>query len=196
MIEHNVKQFFYRQTLDIVISHSPTSGQKEQKQNKEEKQNHNSTQCRTPSPLHNVSLRRGVSATILQDYNTRQVTYGLRLSHWLESISTTSLRSLLTHVHCEWVMLPVFSFPLVIPVWGDEDGLGAADGWRIGYQRSQSESGAPQQPLCSPSRLLPLRALEDFSPGTGCHFHHVTWGEGGRSERQPLTSRLPGVSLF
>lgn len=63
----------------------------------------------------------------------------------------------------------------MLPVGGDEDGLRAADDRGISHQWSQSESGAAQQRLCSAGRLIPLRALEDFSPGTSrCHLHHVT----------------------
>lgn len=59
------------------------------------------------------------------------------------------------------------------PVWGDEDGLWAADAGRIGHERSQSQTGAAQQRLRSPGHLVPLR-LKHVRPGSSCsHLHHV-----------------------
>lgn len=60
-----------------------------------------------------------------------------------------------------------------VPVWGDEDGLWAADAGRIGRERSQSQTGAAQRALRSPGRLVPLR-LKHVHPGSSCsHLHHV-----------------------
>lgn len=101
------------------------------------------------------------------------------LSHWLESTSTSFFMSLMIHVHGVCIeQSPWLMCVLVVPVWGNQDGLGAADGWRVWYQRSQSESRAAQQRLGR--FLLRLWALKHFWPWT-CHLHHVTWGQRWRS---------------
>ncbi len=102
---------------------------------------------------------------------THQVTYSLKLSHRLESTSTTSFRSLLTHVHCEWVMPSVYVGHTCWRWWG----WAGSGVWTESRQPEEPESEwsspttsplSQTSPSCPSPRILPSRVL----PPPSCHL--------------------------
>lgn len=114
---------------------------------------------------------------------THQLTYSLRRSHWLVSISTTSSRSLPTPVLC------VYLLEEMKMGWERRtDGASATRGARVSVELPSNVSALPDVSVLSEPSKTSVQG-----PAATSIMLPAEREEGGRSRCQPRTSRLPGV---